>query len=103
MSLIETTPKVYCLGVSKSTLLVYFVRMLTAEQMRAARALLGWRQRHLSDASGVSLDRIKRLELGTGPISAYQRTIDALRSALENAGVEFIDSNGGGPGVRLKV
>ncbi|MGA2494663.1 MAG: transcriptional regulator [Roseiarcus sp.] len=76
--------------------------MITSEQIRAARALLRWEQRDLADASKVSLPSIKRLETILGPLAAQERTIDALRAALEAAGVEFIAENGGGPGVRLK-
>jgi hypothetical protein len=70
--------------------------------IRAARALLRWEQRHLSDASSVSLPTIKRLEAKHGTLIAHGSTIAALRSALEKAGIEFIDENGGGAGVRLR-
>lgn len=76
--------------------------MTTSEQIRAARALLRWEQRDLAGASRVSLPSIKRLETIPGPLAAQPRTIDALRAALESAGVEFIAENGGGPGVRLR-
>jgi transcriptional regulator with XRE-family HTH domain len=69
--------------------------------MRAARALLRWEQRDLAEASGVSLPSIKRLETQPGVLAAQKRTIVELRKALEKAGVEFIEKNGGGPGVRL--
>jgi hypothetical protein len=75
---------------------------ITSELIRAARALLRWEQRHLSDASSVSLPTIKRLEAKQGILAAHGSTIAALRSALENAGIEFIDENGGGAGVRLR-
>jgi len=76
--------------------------MITSEQMRAARALLRWEQKDLAAASKVSLPSIKRLETIHGNLSAQSRTIEALRTALESAGVEFIPENGGGPGVRLR-
>jgi len=75
---------------------------LTAEQVRAARALLRIEQADLAEASGLSLPTIKRLELTRGPLGGYEKTITALRRALEKAGVEFIPENGGGAGVRLK-
>ncbi len=75
--------------------------MLTAEQIRAARALLRWEQRRLAEAAGVSLETIKRLEGLTGPVSANTTTVSAIQAALEKAGVEIIPENGGGPGVRL--
>ena len=75
---------------------------LSSELIRAARALLRWEQRDLSDASSVSLPTIKRLESRPGAMAAHVSTVSALRRALEAAGVEFIDENGGGPGVRLR-
>jgi transcriptional regulator with XRE-family HTH domain len=75
---------------------------LTSELVRAARALLRWEQRDLEAASSVSLPTIKRLESKPGAMAAHTSTIVALRKALESAGIEFIDENGGGPGVRLR-
>ena len=74
--------------------------ILTSELIRAARALLRWEQRHLSEASKVSLPTIKRLESKPGPLTAYSSTMAALRTALEKAGIEFV--NGGRPGVRFR-
>jgi transcriptional regulator with XRE-family HTH domain len=76
--------------------------VLTSELIRAARALLRWEQRDLASASSVSLPTIKRLESKPGVMGAHASTVAALRKALEVAGVEFIDENGGGPGVRLR-
>ena len=75
--------------------------VLTSELVRAARALLRWEQRDLEAASSVSLPTIKRLESKPGVMAAHMTTLVALKRALEAAGVEFIDENGGGPGVRL--
>ena len=75
---------------------------LTSELVRAARALLRWEQRDLEAASSVSLPTIKRLESKPGIMIAHTSTLIALKKAFEVAGVEFIDENGGGPGVRLK-
>jgi transcriptional regulator with XRE-family HTH domain len=73
---------------------------ILAPQLRAARALLSWSQDRLAETSGVPKRTIARLELAeTVP---QQRTAAAIRAALEAAGVEFIDENGGGPGVRLR-
>ena len=55
--------------------------------------------RELADASKVSADTVVRLERGE---TLKPRTVDAIRAALEAAGVEFIEENGGGPGVRLR-
>ncbi|MCJ8142174.1 helix-turn-helix transcriptional regulator [Ancylobacter sp. A5.8] len=76
--------------------------ILTSDQIRAARALLKWDQKALAQASKVSLATIKRLEPLSGPITANAVTIDALRRALEAAGIEFIPENGGGAGVRFQ-
>ena len=76
--------------------------LLSSELIRAARALLRWEQRDLSHASSVSLPTIKRLESKPGLMAAHESTVTALQKALESAGVEFIDENGGGPGVRLR-
>ncbi|WP_367227019.1 hypothetical protein [Mesorhizobium sp.] len=50
----------------------------------------------------VSLPSIKRLETQIGPLAAQERTVAAIRTALEAAGVIFVDENGQGPGVRLR-
>ena len=77
--------------------------MLTSELVRAARALLRWEQRDLAEASCVSLPSIRRLEAQHGTLSAQARTIDAVQSALEAGGIQFIaEGNGGGAGVRLR-
>jgi predicted transcriptional regulator len=76
--------------------------LLTSEQLRAARAILRLEQKGLSEASTVSLATIKRLEAIPGGLNANRPTIAALQLALESAGVEFIDENGGGAGVRLR-
>ena len=74
---------------------------LSAEQLRAARALLGWSQTRLAEKAGLSLPTVKRVEIERGPrVSDAARL--ALRVALESGGVEFISENGGGPGVRLR-
>jgi transcriptional regulator with XRE-family HTH domain len=74
---------------------------MTIEQLRAARGLLGWSQSELAARAGLSLPTVKRVEAGTGPrVSDEARS--KLRRALEAAGVEFIDENGGGLGVRFR-
>ena len=71
------------------------------EQLRAARALLGWSQTQLAERAGLSLPTVKRVETKSGPrVSDAARY--ALQRALESGGIEFIDENGGGPGVRLR-
>jgi hypothetical protein len=68
--------------------------------MRAARALVRWSALDLAKASKVGVATIRRVEVVEGEIPVTQANEAALRQALESAGVEFIDENGGGPGVR---
>jgi transcriptional regulator with XRE-family HTH domain len=70
--------------------------------MKAARALLAWSQADLAAASGVSEPTIARLESEDGPIGGRAETGEKLCKAMERAGVEFIEENGGGAGVRMK-
>lgn len=64
-----------------------------------ARAGLGLGVRELAAAADVSTNTIARLERGE---SLYPRTVEVIRAALEQAGIVFIEQNGGGPGVRLR-
>jgi len=75
---------------------------LSGVQLRAARALLRWSALDLALASKVGVATIRRVEVFDGQISATAANDAALRRALEEAGVEFIGENGGGPGVRLR-
>jgi transcriptional regulator with XRE-family HTH domain len=75
--------------------------LLTSGQLRAARGLMGWSQTDLARRSGLSLPTVKRVESDLG-IRVSDDARAQLRRALEGAGIEFIDENGGGPGVRLK-
>lgn len=74
---------------------------MDGRQIQAARVLLGWSQADTAEASGVSVPTVKRAE-GTGQIRASEVAVNAIRAALEAAGVEFIPENGGGAGVRLR-
>jgi predicted transcriptional regulator len=74
---------------------------VSIRQIKAARALLGWSQTELADTAGVSVPTVKRLEATDGVLGGRKDTATKLRSALERAGIEFIEENGGGPGVRL--
>ncbi|MCT9000164.1 helix-turn-helix domain-containing protein [Chelativorans intermedius] len=71
---------------------------MNAIQCKMARAALGWGTRDLARNARVSPDTIARLERGE---QLKCSTITAIRAAFENAGIEFIPANGGGPGVRL--
>ena len=80
--------------------------MITAQQMRAARALLGIDQRRLAELSGVSLPTIQRMEASEGNVRGVIDLLTKVVGALDRAGVEIIgensESRGGGRGVRLK-
>jgi predicted transcriptional regulator len=80
--------------------------MITAAQMRAARALLGIDQRQLARLAGVSLPTIQRMEASDGTVRGVVSTLTGVIEALEKAGVVLIGDNtpsaGGGRGVRLK-
>ena len=77
-------------------------KKISSSQMRAARALLRWSALDLATASKVGVATIRRAEVVEGEIPVTLANEAALRRALESAGIEFIDENGGGPGVRLK-
>ena len=75
---------------------------VSIRQLKAARSLVGWSQEELASAAQVSLPTIKRLEAADGVLGGRETTAQKIRIALERAGIEFIDENGGGPGVRLR-
>jgi predicted transcriptional regulator len=74
--------------------------MPTPEQSRAARGLLDWTQQQLADKAGVGVVAIHQFEAGTS--QPRRATVEVIRRAFEGAGIEFIEENGGGPGVRLR-
>jgi transcriptional regulator with XRE-family HTH domain len=80
--------------------------MITASQLRAARALAGLDQRTLAGVAGLSLPTIQRMEASTDVIRGNVDSLMKLIAALDQAGVELINtgsaSAGGGRGVRLK-
>ena len=75
---------------------------LTSAQIRAARSLIRWSAEDLAARSSLSVATIRRAELTDAETSMTAANDLAVRRALEAAGVEFIDENGGGPGVRLR-
>ena len=77
------------------------ISLITIEQLRAARALLGWSQTQLAERAGMSLPTVKRVEAENGP-RVSEEARQRLQQALESGGITFIDENGGGPGVRLR-
>lgn len=80
--------------------------MITSQQMRAARALLGIDQRQLAALAGVSLPTIQRMEASEGQVRSVVDTLVKVINVLEAAGIEIIGENapshGAGRGVRLK-
>ena len=78
------------------------VKALSSSQIRAARALLRWSAGDLARESSLGLNTIKRAELAEDKTSLTMANDLAVRRAFEAAGVEFIDENGGRPGVRLR-
>jgi transcriptional regulator with XRE-family HTH domain len=78
------------------------LKSLTSAQIRAARALLRWSAAELAREAALGLATIRRAELSDVETSMTAANDLAVRRALEAAGVEFIDEDGGGPGVRLR-
>ncbi len=76
------------------------VDYITPAQSRAARALLEITQTELADAARLGLSTVVDFENARRQVSSL--AIEAIRAALVKAGIEFIDENGGGPGVRLR-
>ena len=73
--------------------------MITRDQVRMARAALGWGVRELAAKAGVSANTVSRYENGADALGG---TLLKIKRVLEQGGIIFIDENGGGPGVRLK-
>jgi transcriptional regulator with XRE-family HTH domain len=73
---------------------------VTSAQVRMARAALNWTVRDLADATGLHRNTVTNLEVGR--YAGDPETLSNIKRVLEKAGVEFIDENGGGPGVRLR-
>ena len=72
---------------------------ITSAQMRAARGLLNWSVRQLSERSGVSQSAIHRAERAEGRPTMHEQGLAAIKTALERSGVEFLDDSG----VRLRL
>lgn len=74
--------------------------MISPQQIRGARAMLGLTQAQLAAAAGLSTTALNNIERGAADPKVS--TMEAIKRALEEAGIEFISPNGGGHGVRLK-
>lgn len=77
---------------------------MTGEQIRAARALLGWKAADLAEKSGISVPTVQRLDSTKGQLSGRYETIEAVRSAFTAAGIQFLDNGdvSQGAGVALR-
>ena len=76
--------------------------MLQVAQLRAARALIGWRQEDIARAAKVSVATIRRIESQEGPLAGYVSTLVKIQAAFEHTGIQFIaDDELGGFGVRM--
>ncbi len=78
------------------------VNMITAEQIRGARAMLRWSAKQLAEQAGLSWPTIQRMESTQGVPSGLSKNLVLVQRALERAGIIFIDEDDEGPGVRLK-
>jgi transcriptional regulator with XRE-family HTH domain len=77
---------------------------ITSDQIRAAKAMLRWSGETLATEAGVSLSSIRRVEAAQGlPEAQTLRTVLAIKSALEEAGIEFIGTPEDAPGVRMRA
>ena len=74
--------------------------LVTSAQVRMARAALNWTVRDLADAASLHRNTITNIE--TARYAGDETTLLRIEAVLKRAGVEFIDENGGGPGVRLR-
>jgi transcriptional regulator with XRE-family HTH domain len=73
---------------------------VTSAQVRMARAALNWSVRDLAEAAQIHRNTVTNIE--TGRYAGDAETLAAIVGALKRGGVEFLDENGGGPGVRLR-
>jgi transcriptional regulator with XRE-family HTH domain len=73
---------------------------VTSAQVRMARAALNWTVRDLAEAAGLHRNTVTNIEVGR--YAGDPETLSIIKKVFEVAGVEFIEENGGGPGVRLR-
>ncbi len=74
--------------------------MITPAQCRAARGLLGWSQQELAKCARIGIVTVYQFEAGVS--QPRRATLEVIERAFESAGIQFIDENGGGPGLRLR-
>ena len=73
---------------------------MTSAQLRMARAALNWTVRDLAEATGLHRNTITNIEVGR--YAGDPKSLEKIEAVLRKAGIEFINENGGGPGVRLR-
>ena len=76
--------------------------MITAAQLRAARAALRWSAETLARSAGVGVQTVKRIDLQEGVPGSRAATLLQLQRTLEAAGIEFIGTPDDGPGIRYR-
>ena len=91
---------IFFIVIVKKYLLAQDLEMITPGQCRAARALIGWSQQELANQAGVGIMTVHQLEKDGS--QSRRATLEVVQRALESAGIEFIEENGGGAGVRLR-
>lgn len=80
-----------------------FFLMISARQIKAARALLGLGQLELAKNANLGLATVRRIEAAVDEVTGTAQTMARIQHALEEAGASFIDQDGtNGPGVRLR-
>ncbi len=77
--------------------------MITSAQIRGARGLLNWSRKELAEHSGISFASMMRLESFDGVPASNFKTLEAIKNAFEEAGLEFIGTPENGAGVRWKL
>ena len=76
--------------------------MITSAQIRGARGLLNWSRKDLAQYSGISFASMMRLESFESVPASNFKTLEAIKNAFEEAGIEFVGTPEDGPGVRLR-
>ncbi|MCZ8171142.1 MAG: helix-turn-helix transcriptional regulator, partial [Brevundimonas sp.] len=76
-------------------------QVITAEQIRAARASIGWSAEELSKAAGIARRTVVSIESSSGIPAAHTQTLAKIQTALEAAGIEFIGTPDDAPGIRI--
>lgn len=77
--------------------------MITSGQIKAGRALVGWTARELAAKADIGFSTLIRLESENGVPSSNVRTLEAIKKAFEEAGIEFIGTPESGAGVRWRL